>query len=65
MEGLKLDLEKIRRLLLKYDSDGDGMISFEEFKAQATDLISSGIQYERAARVSAQGSSDRQQLLQD
>ena len=65
LEGLKLDLEKIRRLLLKYDSDGDGMISFEEFKAQATDLISSGIQYERAARVSAQGSSDRQQLLQD
>ena len=34
-------MAKIRRLMLKYDDDGDGMISFDEFKAKATDVISS------------------------
>ena len=54
LEGLKLDMPKIRRLMLKYDGDGDGMISFDEFKAKATDVISSGIQYERATVRSSQ-----------
>tara|TARA_B100000780_G_scaffold186723_1_gene131147 strand:- start:223 stop:477 length:255 start_codon:yes stop_codon:yes gene_type:complete len=37
------------------------MISFDEFKAKATDVISSGIQYERATT----GSSERQALMAD
>jgi Ca2+-binding EF-hand superfamily protein len=61
-DGPAMDLQKIRRLLMKYDSDGDGMISFEEFKAKATDVISSGIQYERAAKMR---SSDWQQKKAD
>ena len=61
-DGPAMDLQKIRRLLMKYDADGDGMISFEEFKAKATDVISSGIQYERAAKMR---SSDWQQKKAD
>ena len=47
--------------MIKYDDDGDGLISFDEFKAKATDVISSGIQYERA--TSAAG--ERQGLVAD
>jgi Ca2+-binding EF-hand superfamily protein len=45
--------ERIGVLMAKYDTDGDGQISFEEFKAKATDMVASGVQYERA--VAQQG----------
>jgi len=45
--------ERITVLMAKYDTDGDGQISFDEFKAKATDMVASGVQYERA--VAQQG----------
>ena len=31
--------ERISVLMAKYDTDGDGQISFDEFKAKATDMV--------------------------
>ena len=31
--------ERIGVLMAKYDTDGDGQISFDEFKAKATDMV--------------------------
>ena len=47
--GVPVEREQLYRLLKKYDTNGDGRLSFNEYCRMTTDLISSAVQYERAA----------------
>ena len=40
--------QRVDTLMRRHDIDGDGQISFDEFKAKAADIVASGLQYERA-----------------
>ena len=40
--------QRIDTIMKRHGTDGDNQISFDEFKAKASDMVASGVQYERA-----------------
>ena len=53
--GVPVEDEQLGRLLRKYDKNGDGRLSFEEYSRMAIDLISSSALYKRAIDEASSG----------